>query len=201
MSSINADGMLNDVRVIQRRFPSIEHGRLAQVRAIVVHQTDSTTAESTLHGYVNQMTGAHFLVGKDGQIYQTASTSKQCYHIGRLIKSKCLTLSITGCKSPAMAKALALTGVSQFRAIDSVERQKNYPDRYPVNSDSVGIEMVGRHIDDNHYEPLTGAQDESLHWLLRELFTHFALRASDVYRHPEVSYKNPGEARSAAWTR
>lgn len=201
MSRISASGMLEDLRVIQRRLASIEHGALAQPRAIVLHQTDSPSEESTLHSYATQATGAHFLIGKGGQIHQTASMHRQCYHVGRLIKSKCLALSLAGCRTPTLAKALALTGVSQFRAIDNVERQKSYPDRYPVNSDSLGIEMVGRHVDDRHYEPLTAEQEVSLQWLVGELFVHFTLTGTDVYRHPEVSYKHPGEAQSATWPR
>ena len=91
-----------------------------------------------------------------------------------------------------------LTG-AQFKAMDSHERLKAYPERYPVNSDSVGIEIVGKHIDDKQYEAVTPAQNESLKWLLGELYRHFSLTGSDVYRHPDVSYKNPGEAKGASW--
>lgn len=98
-----------------------------------------------------------------------------------------------------MAKALAISGIARFKAIDAIERGKGYPDRYPVNADSVGIELVGRHLDDATYEPVTGAQAMSLQWLIDALYANFGLGASDVFRHPEVSYKNPGEARSATW--
>lgn len=199
MSSINADGMLVDPLVIARRFPSIEHGALKKVQAILIHQTDSPTVESAFHAYTQQATGAHFLIGKDGQIYQTASIHKLCYHVGRRIRSKCLSLNLAGCKTPAMMQALTRSGVAQYSAIDQIERQKAYPDRYPVNSDSVGIELVGRHIDDKTYEALTATQDASLQWLVGELFRHLKLSGQDVYKHPEVSYKNPGEAASARW--
>jgi len=84
-------------------------------------------------------------------------------------------------------------------AIDKHERQKNYPDRFPINSDSIGIELIGMHIDDKTYESITTCQNMSLQWLIDEIYTHFGLDKNDVYRHPTVSYKNPGEAAEAKW--
>lgn len=55
------------------------------------------------------------------------------------------------------------------------------------------------HIDDKTYEAVTAAQNSSLQWLIEELYAQFNLKAEDVYRHPTVSYKNPGEASSAIW--
>ena len=68
-----------------------------------------------------------------------------------------------------------------------------------MNSDSIGIEIVGSHIDDSHFESITSQQNASLLWLVRELYGQFNLTAADVYRHPDVSYKNPGEASAASW--
>ena len=123
----------------------------------------------------------------------------RCYHVGKLIKSKCLTINKSTCDTSAMAKMLAMSWTSQINAIDAHERAKPYPDRYPVNNDSIGIELVGLHIDDKSYEDVTAAQNASLQWLIDELYLQFNLKSSDVYRHPTVSYKNPGEASSALW--
>ena len=199
MPTVNNDGMLVDPKIILRRFPSIEHGALPGVHSIVVHQTDAPTAQHTFNGYLAGGNGAHFLIDKNGQIYQTASMRKRCYHVGRLIKSKCLTISKRSCNSASMAKILALSWTNQIKALDAHERAKAYPDRYPVNSDSVGIELVGAHIDDKNYEKITVQQNASLQWLINELYKHFSLTSGDVYRHPEVSYKNPGEASTAVW--
>lgn len=199
MSTIDANGMLIDPKVILRRSSGIEHGALPSVLAIVVHQTDSGTAESSLNGYQVGGNGAHFLIDKNGQIYQTASVYARCYHVGKLIKSKCLTVNKSSCDTAAMAKMLAMSWTSQINALDAHERAKSYPDRYPVNSDSIGIELVGAHIDDKSYEAVTAAQNTSLQWLIDALYVQFNLKSSDVYRHPTVSYKNPGEASSAIW--
>jgi N-acetyl-anhydromuramyl-L-alanine amidase AmpD len=184
--------MLIDTKVILRRSPSIEHGSLAGVRAIVVHQTDAPTAQHTFNGYNAGGNGAHFLIDKNRHIYQTASMYKRCYHVGRLIKSKCLTINKKSCNSSNMAKILAMSWASQIKALDANERAKSYPHRYPVNSDSIGIELVGKHIDGKRYETVTPSQNASLQWLVSELYTHFSLTSSDVYKHP-------GEASTATW--
>ncbi len=199
MSTLDNDGMLLDDKVSLKRYTSIEHGNLTRVSAVVVHQTDAPSAQHTFNAYDSGGNGAHFLIAKNGQIYQTASTLKRCYHVGRLIKSKCLTLDKNSCDSVEMAKILAKSWSNQIKALDAHERQKSYPERYPINSDALGIEIVGRHIDDTQYEAVTPAQNESLQWLLTELYKHFTLTKTDVYRHPEVSYKNPGEAKGASW--
>ena len=198
-SIINKEGMLIESRVIQRRFHGIEHGALDGVYAIVVHQSDALTAQNTLNGYHAGSNGAHFLIDKDGQIYQTASMQKRCYHVGRLIKSKCIAINKSSCDSASMAKFLALSWSSQIKAIDADERIKSYPDRYPVNSDSIGIELAGKSLDAKNYEEVTLQQNVSLQWLIGELYAHFSLTGADVYRHPDVSYKNPGEASTAKW--
>jgi hypothetical protein len=46
---------------------------------------------------------------------------------------------------------------------------------------------------------VTPQQNASLQWLISELYGHFNLTGKDVYRHPDVSYKNPDEAGSATW--
>lgn len=68
-----------------------------------------------------------------------------------------------------------------------------------MNREALGVEIVGRSINSKTYEPVTIAQNASLIWLLGELYSTFSLGTSDVYRHPEVSYKNPGEAAGATW--
>lgn len=202
MDKIDKNGMLTNPRVIPRRFQSIEHGRLPTVRAIVVHQTDAPTAAATLNAYragSNKGNGAHFLVDKNGTIYQTASLQMRCYHVGALIKSKCLEINKTTCKDAALAKAKLPAWKAQISKIDVIERTKTYPHRFPVNSDSVGIEIVGKHTSATTYEAVTHQQNASLQWLIDELYAVFSLSPTDVYRHPQISYKNPGEAAGAVW--
>jgi len=77
------NGKILDDKVEVKTYPSIEHDNIIKVRSIVLHRTDSTTANGTLNAYANrQKTGAHFLIDKSGHIYQTASMSKVCWHVG-----------------------------------------------------------------------------------------------------------------------
>lgn len=51
MPTINKDGLLIDSKVLVKRYPGIEHGKLNGVHAIVVHQTDAPTAHRTFNAY------------------------------------------------------------------------------------------------------------------------------------------------------
>ena len=73
------------------------------------------------------------------------------------------------------------------------------PDRYPSNEDSVGIELVGKVLANGVYEAVTAAQNTSLRWLVSEIQTTLGVAVTEVFRHPEVSRKNPSEAQSAKW--
>ena len=80
-------------------------------------------------------------------------------------------------------------------AID--ELKKPYPRRYPSNSDAIGIELVAMGIGASNYQPVTTEQQRSLDWLIPQLLESLHLTKGDIYRHPTVSRKNPGEASSA----
>ncbi len=201
-SKSDSDGMLKDERVINDRYSKIEHDvrTLDSIKAIVVHQTDSSTAESSLNSYKSSSVGAHFLISKEGQIYQTASLLNVCYHVGKNIKSKCHDVLGKDCDDKDIKGALKMKGWhTQIKKINEIERNKDYPDRYPINADSIGIELVGMHVNDTKYEEPTEPQQESLKWLVGELIDILSIDKSNVYRHPDVSYKNPGEAKDAKW--
>ncbi|MBU0889814.1 MAG: N-acetylmuramoyl-L-alanine amidase [Gammaproteobacteria bacterium] len=197
MPKITPEGIFVDGRIIVRRYLNLEHGPISTVVAIVLHQTDSSTAQQTFNSYARSPHGAHFLIEKNGQVYQTASLLMRCQHVGRHIRSRCLEIDKPSCDSVAMARIQAMSWSNHVRALDAHERAKPYPQRYPINGDSIGIEIVGRSIDDKKYEAVTSEQNNSLQWLTGELYSHFSISSQDVYRHPEVSYKNPGEAASA----
>ena len=197
------DGKLIHAKVTLRIVSGIEKGPMSIVRAIVVHQTGGATAESTFTAYENGGNGAHFLISKDGRIYQTARVSQQCHHVGKL-KSRCLeTKTCDAVEAKAIDGILHQKGKSysqRVRELHQHELEKAYPSRYPSNEDSIGIELVGR-VDPKtkRYEPTTSLQDTSLKWLRMELQEHLMLASSEMFRHPEVSYKQPTEAESARW--
>jgi N-acetyl-anhydromuramyl-L-alanine amidase AmpD len=128
------------------------------------------------------------LIDKDGRIYQTARLTQKTWHVGRL-KSRCVAEH-----KCAAAKTWDPSGTH------TRESSKSWPDRYPSNEDSIGVELVGD-FDERaqKYEPVTSEQNGSLKWLVGELITTLRLQATEVFRHPTVSYKRPSEASSADW--
>jgi len=197
------DGELLDDKVTQKIYKTLHKGKMNKVSAIVVHQTGADTAEQTFNSYANSPIGAHFLIDKDGTIYQTALTTKIAHHVGKL-KSRCLQTPACAKEETSAANAIYLQkGISysvRVQNLHKFEAEKNYPDRYPTNNDSVGIEIAGKFIAKTQsYEAVNAKQNASLKWLVAELSQHLSLQAGDVYRHPDVSYKQPSEASSAAW--
>jgi len=136
--------------------------------------------------------GAHFLIDKDGTIFQTASVLRKTRHVGH-IKSRCVAQR--SCSPAELAK---LRGKRVGAGIGAVERRKEYPARYPTNSDSIGIEIASL-APGNVFESVTPAQQTALQWLVAELLHSLRLSRSDVFRHSEVSWKQPSEAASARW--
>jgi N-acetyl-anhydromuramyl-L-alanine amidase AmpD len=198
--NIDSQGWVQDPRVRLAINPNIERGPMTLVRGIVVHQTDSPTATSTLNSYRSPgANGAHFLIDRDGTIYQTASILKATWHVGPL-KARCL--------AEHRCAPTELQALKKFdpRGEHRREMAKAHPDRYPSNQDAIGIELVGQALpidaakdDDKTFEPVTSAQNASLQWLVRNLSLALGLAMAEVFRHPVVSRKNRTEAETAVW--
>jgi N-acetyl-anhydromuramyl-L-alanine amidase AmpD len=90
MLHVDSQGYVLGARVQLAPRPLIERGVLHRIRGIIVHQTGGASGASSLSNYTMQnATGAHFLIDKDGTIYQTASLFRQTWHVGRL-RARCL---------------------------------------------------------------------------------------------------------------
>lgn len=90
MFFIDKNGRVDAERVKIKIFPNIERGPMDRVNGIIVHQTDGSTTESTFSSYrAKGALGAHFLIDKDGTVYQTASLKKITRHVGKL-QSRCI---------------------------------------------------------------------------------------------------------------
>jgi N-acetyl-anhydromuramyl-L-alanine amidase AmpD len=206
---IDRGGFVDAERIKKKIFPFIERGSLDVVNGIVVHQTNSPTAQGAFNSYAQNRpdgsapNGAHFLIDKDGQIYQTASLFRVTNHVGSL-QSRCI---ITQKCSPAELKnASTLEKIrgnnARAKAIHANEKAKRFPDRYPMNEDAIGIEIVGIATglqDHEIFEPVNDKQNASLKWLIKELAETFNVSMHEVYRHPEVGRKNGSEASTAKW--
>ncbi len=198
MLLIDQNGKVISPQIKQALSAAIQKRPMPYIQGIIVHQTDSPTVKSTLNGYKLGSSGAHFLIAKDGTIYQTASLLYQTWHVGRL-KSRCLI--------KMQCTPIEIKSLKKFNPGNEHRREllKNVPQRFPSNEDSIGIEIVGealpKHAPENQrvYEAVTKEQNKSLKWLIQELRFILKIPVSEVFRHPSVSRKNPSEAATAQW--
>ncbi|WP_431022324.1 N-acetylmuramoyl-L-alanine amidase [Erwinia rhapontici] len=207
MLYIDEGGYIDAERIILKIFNNIERGKMDAVNGIVVHQTNAPTASSTFHSYQTKgATGAHFLIDRDGSIYQTASLFQITWHVGKL-QSRCFLTK--KCEPTDFQKVAELEkSWRNSEKVHQIEKLKNYPDRFPSNVDSIGIEIVGRStrvINENTgkpeyiYEEVNDSQNGSLMWLIKELVATLKVSTSEIYRHPEIGRKNFTEASTAKW--
>ncbi|MBK4724063.1 N-acetylmuramoyl-L-alanine amidase [Pantoea agglomerans] len=207
MLYIDKEGYIDAERIILKTFKNIERGTMDTVNGIVVHQTDSTTANSTFNSYQTQgANGAHFLIDKDGTIYQTASLLKVTWHVGRM-QSRCFLTK--KCEPTELNKVAELEkSWRNSDKIHKIEKVKKFPDRFPSNADSIGIEIVGKSSKvknektgkmESIYEPVNDQQNDSLKWLIKELVSTLNVSMSEIYRHPEIGRKTATEASTAKW--
>ncbi|MBL0745952.1 N-acetylmuramoyl-L-alanine amidase [Chryseolinea lacunae] len=79
---INAEGMITNSRRIEtRQVTALERKDMKSIEAIILHRTVSTNSKSTLSSFKDKGIGTHFLVGKDGRIYQAASLNRHTVHV------------------------------------------------------------------------------------------------------------------------
>jgi N-acetyl-anhydromuramyl-L-alanine amidase AmpD len=198
MNEIN-DGRLVDSRVTFNTYKSIEHDAMNKVNSIVLHRTDSATGSTTLNAYKNgQTTGAHFLIDENGKIYQTASLKKSCWHVGILLP-RCEVEKNCDPKELRTITALiheeGLTFSRRVKNLSVHETKKKYPLRYPSNSDSIGIEVVGRFlVIEKSFEKASRQQLNSIKWLVEALANYYQIDTrSNIYAHGAIARKQVSE--------
>lgn len=165
-------------------FKNLERGPLQKMSAIVLHRTDSITASSTLNTYgTGRPFGAHYLIDVDGMVYQTANLDKKASHVG-WIKSKCFDENTCSAEETRIIQVMNLERNDKVRnkTIHDHEKVKLYPIRYPMNEDSIGIEVVGL-FKNGTYGPPTAKQLKSLDELLAVLKKSYNLTDDDIYLH------------------
>lgn len=185
------NGWLTGLGIVHNEITGLGRGKLEEVHAVVMHRTESATADSALRAFATGRDGVqygtHFLIDKDGTIYQTASLEQRTLHVGK-IKSRCVEEGSCSTEEATLARARGWnpTGTHNHEMV------KNYPERYPLNQDSVGIEVVGRHVDGKWEQPTT-EQQASIKRLVNTLQQHYGIGDRDVYAHDVISYKTAGE--------
>jgi N-acetyl-anhydromuramyl-L-alanine amidase AmpD len=196
---VDKDGMVVDARVVLKRYVGLERGEMKKINGIIVHQTTAAKAQSTFNSYSQKgANGAHFLIDKDGTIYQTASVFRRANHVGQM-QQRCI---IENRCTPAELSALKRWTP---KAQTAHELAKSHPDRYPSNSDSIGIEIVGLATpipgkeDTSTFEMVNEGQNASLAWLVRSIGAALGVSMKEVFRHSRVGRKQADEASSAKW--
>ena len=204
LSIVNGVIKNHPLKIEAKIISNIEHGPISKIRSLVIHRTTASTAKSTLTTWKTKKTGAHFLIDKNGKVYQTARLSKRCWHMG-LVLSRCKFEKSCTIKDAKIIHNILYSKKSwpdKFKNVLQHERKKSYPDRYPMNSDSIGIEVVGLYLggksEKGVFEKITRAQAVSLLWVITELLQRYKLSfADDIYAHGEVAHKRINEGSDA----
>jgi N-acetyl-anhydromuramyl-L-alanine amidase AmpD len=203
MFYVDDNGYIDDNRIVVKIFNNIQRGKLDKVNGIIVHQTDSETKESAFNSYQKEgANGAHFLIDKNGVIYQTASVYGVTWHVGKS-QSRCFI--INKCEPTEFKEIFQLEKSTVGKnKVSRMEQRKSFPDRFPINIDSIGIEIVGKAYkiegkNDAVYEEVNDKQNESLKWLVKELADTLKVPMTEIYRHPDIGRKNTTEASTAKW--
>lgn len=191
---VDKDGFFVSDKITKKHKAILEHGKLSSIKAIVLHRTNSSTVKNIIG---NSSEGTHFWVEKDGTIYQAASLNKKTWHVG----------------SGLYSKEKDETGKGDYentwphKKRGTAELKKSYPNRYPINSDSVGIEVAGLWTKTSgkettgkykgelkgKWDNLTQKQEKSIICLCQALKKQYALSNDDIYAHDEIKPKTKGE--------
>lgn len=187
---VDEQGYVQNAGLVFKPIPALEHGALQGPHALVLHRTVSSTARSSLNAFARGI-GTHFLIDKDGTIYQTASLLQKTYHVGP-IRSRCFEEGT--CDAAEQSAVESLERRQAYREVHNREKVKPYPDRFPMNEDSVGIEVVAMYTEaTRQWDPPTPEQSESITLLARILKTQYSLTDADIYEHDRISRKTAGE--------
>jgi hypothetical protein len=179
---------VKDQTVTQNRVAKTNGERTA-TNGIVLHRTGGKTASGAIDQWKKDGLGTHFIVDENGDIIQTADVDSKTSHVGR-IRSRC---NETSSCSKDEAAAIKKIGWNPAK-LNTRESAKAYPDRYPMNSDSIGIEVVGGYdAKTDSYADATKDQLSAVSALVGALQTKYSLQNDDVYTHSEVSYKAGSE--------
>jgi hypothetical protein len=204
----SANGFAVDRR-IEPAVTGLEKSPIRGYKGIIVHQTGDSAvvpvANVIKYWARTKGSGTHFIIDRNGTVYQTASIKFQCWHVGKLRPRCKLPADQDPARpSPAPSCPYPYYGPSmtsaQRDAISSAEAARSVPARFPSNSDSIGIEVMAAAPPPGHkYEAASAAQNLSLKWLVQSLIATFKIDPREVWRHPVASYKEAEECRTCQW--
>ncbi|WP_341900184.1 glycosyl hydrolase 108 family protein [Fluviicola taffensis] len=196
-SSTLTNGWFSDSKIKIDKVKEADHGAMTPV-AIVLHRTENDSTDNTVEGFKKGI-AAHFVVGKDGAIIQTVGTNRIAHHVGK-IRSKCEQEKSCSVDDAKIIKDLWSEKIIYGDKVHKVykhESKKSYPNRYPFNEDSIGIEVVGAyHESTKTWDSVPTAQADSTAYLVNLLKKQLSLSNTDIYTHEQISYKTEGEGQT-----
>ena len=195
---IDSEGYLQGLGIVKYPITRLESSLVNGFtpKAIVLHRTDSKTAKSSLEYWSNPnnaRVGTHFLIDTDGTTYQCASLHKYTQHVGD-IRSKVELEKTWDTKEKVLIENIwkeKTSYITRKIKVSDYEKTKSYPNRYPISSDSIGIEVVGKYDSKTkRYPNATTKQLESLEKLVIILLELFNANKTDIYAHAKIAYKD-----------
>lgn len=166
--SISADGMISNPLIVSNRISRVESGPGAPLKlGVVLHRTVSSSAKGTLGSFASTGSGTHFLVGKDGTIYQTASLNKGTFHFRPDLQTSQFQLT--------RANTISIEVVGM-----------------PLDANGK-VTLIGKKV--VTWEPLTEAQVKSVAFLVNSLVSTFGLTNNDIFNHEDIQSKAKNEGR------
>ena len=190
-------GWFTDSKIKIQKVSEADKGAITPV-AIVLHRTENNSTSGTVSGFKSGI-AAHFVVGKDGEIIQTVGTDRKAQHVGK-IRSRCEQEKTCSVEDGKVIKKIWEGKTSYGDRVEKVhnhELGKSYPDRYPYNGDSIGIEVVGAYTASSKtWDAVPADQADSVAYLVNLLKKELSLTNADIYVHEKISYKTEGEGQT-----
>lgn len=169
------NGVLDDPKVAQEIISVIERGAMdvKKIQAIVLHQTHGFNAAGAIKGWkegrktkkgTKFYPGTHFVIDRgSGTVVENGKT-----------------YSYTGIDGKITQTARVNQKCSHVMKLKSK--------LYPTNSNSIGIELVGRWTEADGYSDSSVAQIESATWLVTTLISLIgSIETDDLYAHGVIS--------------
>lgn len=182
------NGILIDKRVTQKIITNIERPGLdfKKIRAIIIHQTDSSNASGTMSWWEQSPHGAHLIVDRG------TGTYLQTKNVGTKKKPAWKYTGKTITYSGSDGKIYQTAHLNKRCNHAGSLRDKKYPDNY----DSIGIEFVSKYDEvKGLYPPPSVAQIQSGAWLVKTLLELITTIPSmeAVYAHGVIAFKTPDQ--------
>ena len=194
--TVGANGYLTDPNITRTSIPALERNPLPDVNGIVMHRTTGSTAQGTIDHWRGQDRpfGTHFLIDRDGTIHQTASLNNNTAHVGNIRSRGEVEGTLTPERQQELATVRSPRRNDDVADVSRLESARPYPDRYPTNRDSIGIEVVATYNERTRtWQEPTEAQTASIQRLVGTLQQNYGLNDRDVYEHDRISFKTQGE--------